>query len=95
MAIHGYAAHAANEALCPVEYELGPLGRHEIDVAITHCGVCHCDLHLIDDDWGVSRYPFVAGHEIVNTVMARGADVADLEIGQRVGVGWQCGSCMA
>jgi uncharacterized zinc-type alcohol dehydrogenase-like protein len=81
------------KALEPFEYEPKELGPKDIEIAITHCGVCHTDVHLIDNDWGISSYPLVPGHEIVGTVSALGSDVAGLEIGQRVGVGGQAGSC--
>lgn len=94
MAVQAYAAHAAGESLRPFTYEPAPLRPHEIEVAITHCGLCHSDLHLIDDDWGDSEFPLVPGHEIVGTVSALGEYAAGFESGQRVGIGWQCGSCM-
>ncbi|MGZ3461496.1 MAG: NAD(P)-dependent alcohol dehydrogenase, partial [Archangium sp.] len=56
-------------------------------------GICHSDLHLVNDDWKLSRYPLVPGHEIVGTVAQVGAEVKGLAPGQRVGVGWQSGSC--
>jgi uncharacterized zinc-type alcohol dehydrogenase-like protein len=50
-------------------------------------------LHCIDNDWKVSRYPLVPGHEIVGEVVEIGNAVENLKIGQRVGVSWQCASC--
>jgi uncharacterized zinc-type alcohol dehydrogenase-like protein len=55
--------------------------------------VCRSDIHLIDNDWGNSKYPFVPGHEIVGTVSAVGEDVKDRTAGERVGIGWQADSC--
>jgi uncharacterized zinc-type alcohol dehydrogenase-like protein len=55
--------------------------------------VCHSDVHLIDNDWGISKYPFIPGHEIIGTVVAVGSDVKDRTMGERVGVGWQADSC--
>ncbi len=81
--------------LVPHAYEPAPLGPYDVEIAITHCGICHSDIHLIDDDWAMSKYPLVPGHEIVGTVWAAGAEVAGLTIGERVGVGWQAGSCFA
>jgi alcohol/geraniol dehydrogenase (NADP+) len=91
--IQGFAAHAAGAELLPLKYDPGKLGAHEVEIEITHCGVCHSDLHLIANDWGVSQYPFIPGHEIVGTVAALGAEVRSLELGQRVGLGWQSNSC--
>jgi uncharacterized zinc-type alcohol dehydrogenase-like protein len=55
--------------------------------------VCHSDLHLIANDWGISQYPFIPGHEIIGAVAALGTEVRSLELGQRVGLGWQSNSC--
>jgi len=66
----------------------------EIEISITHCGVCHSDLHLIDNDWSVSAYPLVPGHEIVGHVSAVGSEVS-YRVGDRVGVGWQRSACHA
>jgi uncharacterized zinc-type alcohol dehydrogenase-like protein len=91
--IQGLAAHAAGAELLPFKYDPGELGPHEVEIEITHCGVCHSDIHLISNDWGISQYPFIPGHEIVGTIAAAGAEVKTLELGQRVGLGWQSNSC--
>ncbi len=91
--IQGLAAHAAGAELLPYRYDPGKLGAQEVEIAITHCGICHSDLHLICNDWGISHYPFIPGHEIVGTVAAVGSDVRSLQVGQRVGLGWQSNSC--
>ena len=89
----GLAAHAAGAELLTLRYDPGKLGGQEVEVAITHCGVSHSDIHLVSNDWGISHYPFIPGHEIVGTVAAVGSDVRSLQIGQRVGLGWQSNSC--
>jgi uncharacterized zinc-type alcohol dehydrogenase-like protein len=93
MAINAYAVLSAKGLLEPFSYEPGVLGRNEVEIAVTHCGICHSDLSMINNEWGMSQYPLVPGHEVVGTVAAKGDEVAELEIGQRVGLGWQCGSC--
>jgi uncharacterized zinc-type alcohol dehydrogenase-like protein len=93
--IQGLAAHAAGAELLPFRYDPGILGPQEVEIGITHCGICHSDLHLIANDWGISQYPFIPGHEIVGAVTAVGADVQSLAVGQRVGLGWQSNSCGA
>src|SRR3954468_16328135 len=94
MAVKAYAAKAAKGKLEPFEYEPGPLGPGEVEVRVSHCGICHSDLAMIDNDWGWSRYPLVPGHEVVGTVAAVGEGVGDrLAVGTGVGVGWRCGSC--
>jgi len=93
MTIHAQAAKAARQALAPFEYDPGPLGDHEVEVAVTHCGICHSDLSMLDNEWGMTAYPFVPGHEVVGTIAALGKGVTTLKPGQRVGVGWLCGAC--
>jgi uncharacterized zinc-type alcohol dehydrogenase-like protein len=91
--IRGLAVHAAGAELLPYRYDPGELGPLEVEIAVTHCGVCHSDLHLISNDWGTSHYPFIPGHEIVGTVAGMGSAVRTLKLGQRVGLGWQSNSC--
>ncbi|WNV86879.1 NAD(P)-dependent alcohol dehydrogenase [Umezawaea sp. Da 62-37] len=97
MKVHAYVADSAGARLRSHEYEAGPLGPNEVDVRVTHCGICHTDIGAIDDEWGFGRFPVVAGHETVGTVVATG-DAVDrdlLPIGLRVGVGAIAGSCSA
>lgn len=93
--INAYAAMHAGTSLEPFQYAPNELGPMEVEIEISHCGVCHSDLHLIDNDWGVSSYPLVPGHEIVGMVSRVGVAATLLSTGQRVGVGWLAGSCMA
>jgi uncharacterized zinc-type alcohol dehydrogenase-like protein len=91
--IRGLATHAAGAQLLPYKYSVEELGPQEVEVKITHCGVCHSDVHLINNDWGLSKYPFIPGHEIVGTVTGVGSGVTDRKLGERVGIGWQADSC--
>ena len=91
--IQGSAAHAAGAQLLPFHYSPGQLGPFDVEVRVSHCGVCHSDIHLIDNDWGISRYPLVPGHEIIGTVVNLGSAVHGPTLGQRVGIGWQADSC--
>jgi uncharacterized zinc-type alcohol dehydrogenase-like protein len=91
--IQGLAAHAAGAELLPYKYDPGKIGAQEVEIAVSHCGVCHSDLHLISNDWGISQYPFIPGHEVIGKVTAVGSDVKQLTVGQRVGLGWQSNSC--
>ncbi|WP_433983045.1 NAD(P)-dependent alcohol dehydrogenase [Tunturiibacter empetritectus] len=91
--IHGLAVHAAGAHLLAYKYDPGALQANEVEVKISHCGVCHSDVYLIDNDWGISKYPFIPGHEIVGTVVGVGSGVKDRAMGERVGIGWQADSC--
>lgn len=92
--IKAYAATAAKSPLTPFEYTPGPLGDEQVDIAVTYCGVCHSDLSMLDNDWGMSVYPLVGGHEVVGKIVAVGSQVKHLKAGQTVGLGWYSGSCM-
>ncbi len=90
---HGLAAHAAGAQLLSYKYDSGELAPDDVSVKISHCGVCHSDLHLVNNDWGISKYPFIPGHEIVGTIVEVGSAVLDRKLGERVGIGWQADSC--
>lgn len=85
---HALAARAASEPLEPFDYEPKPLGADDVEIEVSHCGICHSDVHLVDGEWG-DVFPLVPGHEIVGTVV----DGSGFDPGTRVGVGWQCNSC--
>jgi len=95
-----YVALKARERLQYWEYEPSPLGKKEIEIRVTHNGLCHTDIHMRDNDWGVSSYPLVAGHEVVGIVTQVGEDVTSFTTGDRVGFGWirdacrQCDHCL-
>lgn len=91
--VHAFASLKAGGPLEPWNYETADLAANEVDIDVTHCGVCHTDLHLMDNDFGITTYPFVPGHEAVGVVKAIGRGVTHLALGQRVGVGWQRGTC--
>jgi uncharacterized zinc-type alcohol dehydrogenase-like protein len=91
--VSGYAAKAVGQPLEPFEYRSPEVGENDVRVSVTHCGVCHTDIHAIDNYYGVVDFPLVPGHEIVGYVSAVGAAVSGLVIGDRVGIGWQGRSC--
>src|SRR5437868_13490420 len=74
--------------------DLGQLGAEEVEVAVEHCGLCHSDVSVLNNEWGISQFPAVLGHEVTGRIMAVGPNTKRLELGQRVGVGWDSGSDM-
>ncbi|MGV7221734.1 MAG: NADPH-dependent aldehyde reductase Ahr [Nitrospinales bacterium] len=90
----GYSAKKAGGELKPFEYELGKLGPDEVQIKVQHCGICHSDQSMLNNDWGITQYPFVPGHEIVGVIEEIGELVKNRTVGQRVGVGWHAGTCM-
>jgi uncharacterized zinc-type alcohol dehydrogenase-like protein len=93
--IKALAAVSPRAPLTSFEYEPALLGDEQVEIAVAHCGICHSDLSMIDNEWGMSRYPLVAGHEVVGKITAVGAHAKSLKVGQTVGLGWFAGSCMA
>ncbi len=93
-AIQGYAAKGIGQELEPFSYEIPELKDNEVRVSVTHCGLCYSDIYAIDDQFGITSYPFVPGHEIVGNVSELGPSVTGLSKGDRVGIGWQGRSCM-
>ncbi|USE34789.1 NAD(P)-dependent alcohol dehydrogenase [Endozoicomonas sp. SCSIO W0465] len=91
--IQAYAATSAGTALQPFEYDPGELAPDEVEIDVHGCGICHSDLSVWRNEWGISTFPFVGGHEVAGTISARGEQVAHLNIGDRVGLGWHSGYC--
>jgi alcohol/geraniol dehydrogenase (NADP+) len=90
-----YAASKPGGPLEPFRFDPETLGPEEVEVAVTHCGLCYSDLSMLNNDWGMTKYPFVPGHEAVGTIVALGENTKGLKMGQRVGVGWSASSCLS
>ena len=88
-----YAALAVAENLVPWNFERRVPGPHDVLIEIKYCGVCHTDLHFVRNDWGMSIYPMVPGHEIVGKVKQIGDHVKKFKVGDTVGVGCLVNSC--
>ena len=89
-----WVARTAKGPMALEDVELGPLGDEEVEIAVEHCGLCHSDLSMRNNDWGLSSYPAILGHEVIGVVTALGPQAKGRRLGQRVGLGWICGSCM-
>ena len=89
MIFHAYAASGAKTELKPFEYEVGVLAGNEVQIKVETCGICHSDLSMLDNDWGISTFPLVPGHEVVGIIESVGEQVKHLKVGQRVGVGFR------
>ncbi|MBO9565290.1 MAG: NAD(P)-dependent alcohol dehydrogenase [Niastella sp.] len=76
----------------PFYYEK-EVGRNDALVKITHCSIARGDIQFMNDDWGDTNFPVVTGHEIVGVVEEIGANVTDLQVGDRVGIGYQQEAC--
>ena len=92
--IDAWVANAAKQKLSRQQVDLGPLGAEEVEVAVEHCGLCHSDLSVLNNDWGMSSYPALLGHEVVGKVVAVGSGAKRAKVGDHVGIGWTAESCM-
>ena len=92
--IKAYAALEPGGKLQPFEYDPGVLKKNHVEIDVEHCGICHSDLSMINNEWGFTQYPLVPGHEVVGIISQIGEDVTNVQIGQRVGLGWHSGYCM-
>ena len=88
-----YAAHSSTDALKLLEIKRRSVGFCDVAIDILYCGVCHSDLHQVRNEWGVTVYPIVPGHEIVGKVVSVGDKVREYQVGDLVGVGCMVDSC--
>ena len=89
----GYAAKEAKASLTPFSFERRDLFDHDVMIDIQYCGICHTDIHQVNNEWGRSMYPMVPGHEIVGNVSHVGSQVTRFKAGDKVGVGCFVDSC--
>ncbi len=89
-----WVARGAKQPMMLESVDLGPIGAEDVEVAVEYCGLCHSDVSILENDWGISQYPAILGHEVVGRITALGSNAKGLKVGQRVGVGWDSGSCM-
>ncbi|WP_343550832.1 NAD(P)-dependent alcohol dehydrogenase [Pantoea sp.] len=89
----GYAAQTATAPLAPMAFNRRSPRPDDVAIEILYCGVCHSDIHLARNEWGMSVYPLMPGHEIVGTVTEVGEKVTKHKVGDLVGVGCMVDSC--
>jgi alcohol/geraniol dehydrogenase (NADP+) len=92
--VRAWASPGPRQLLTPWQYDPGPLAAEEVEVEVEHCGLCYSDVSVLTNEWRSTRYPCVAGHEVIGRVVALGPQAKGLALGQRVGIGWTASSCM-
>ncbi|WP_411825342.1 NADPH-dependent aldehyde reductase Ahr [Luteolibacter sp. AS25] len=92
---HAWAVKEKGGKLEEFEFDPGPLKPEQVQVSVESCGICHSDLSMIDNDWGMTEYPLVPGHEAIGIIEKVGEQVKGLSVGDRVGLGWIAGSCLS
>jgi uncharacterized zinc-type alcohol dehydrogenase-like protein len=91
--VKAFAAQSNTSPLTPYTIERREPKPHDVQIQILFCGVCHSDLHFAKNDWGMSVYPLVPGHEIVGKVTAVGDHVKKFKVGDLAGIGCLVDSC--
>jgi uncharacterized zinc-type alcohol dehydrogenase-like protein len=92
--IHALATKEAHGKLAPFSYDAGSLGPDQVEIDVHYCGICHSDMSMLNNEWHMTQFPFVPGHEAVGTISALGDRAQNLRLGQKVGLGWNAGSCL-
>jgi uncharacterized zinc-type alcohol dehydrogenase-like protein len=94
--INAFGTAAADKPLQSIQIRRRAVGPHDVEMDILYCGICHSDLHQVKNDFGVTAYPIVPGHEIVGRVTAVGDHVTGFKVGELAAVGCivdSCGHC--
>ncbi|CAL0331559.1 unnamed protein product [Lupinus luteus] len=89
----GWAARDTSGILSPFKFSRRETGEKDVAFKVLYCGICHSDLHMVKNEWAVSTYPLVPGHEIAGIVTDVGSKVQKFKVGDKVGVGCLVGSC--
>ena len=93
MAITVWQASEAGAKLQAAERPLLEPAANELVLEVLHCGLCHSDLSMLNNHWGITSYPLIPGHEVVGRVVSVGSAVNPDVIGELRGLGWISGSC--
>ena len=92
-ATKAFAAQSPTSGMAPHTIDRRDPRPDDVAIEIDYCGVCHTDIHFAQNDWGITEYPVVPGHEIVGRVTAVGPEVKSFNVGDVVGVGCMVDSC--
>lgn len=93
MPTRAYAAQSETTPLGPFSIERREPTAQDVEIEILYCGVCHSDLHFVRNEWGMTTYPVVPGHEILGRVTRVGSGVTKFKAGDLAAVGCMVDSC--
>ncbi|MFV0481793.1 MAG: NAD(P)-dependent alcohol dehydrogenase [Campylobacteraceae bacterium] len=91
--VKAYGTYAADKKLEKFEIKRRVATSNDVEIEILYCGICHSDLHQAHNDWGMTTYPLVPGHEIVGRVSSVGDKVTKFKVGDLAAVGCMVDSC--
>ena len=91
--VRAYGAQSETSGVAPLPIQRRSLRPDDVAIDIDFCGICHTDIHFVENDWDMTEYPVVPGHEIIGTVSAVGSAVTGYSPGDRVGIGCMVDSC--
>jgi alcohol/geraniol dehydrogenase (NADP+) len=83
--VHALSAKQARGRLEPFSYDPGPLRDEQVEIKVQYCGICHSDLSMLNNEWGMTQFPFVPGHEAIGKVVALGAKAKIVKLGETWG----------
>ncbi|KAH9693503.1 putative cinnamyl alcohol dehydrogenase 6 [Citrus sinensis] len=90
----GWAAHDPSGKITPYIFKRRENGVNDVTIKILYCGICHTDIHHVKNDWGITMYPVVPGHEITGIITKVGSNVKNFKVGDRAAVGCLAAACM-
>lgn len=91
--VKAYGTQSPEADLKELQIDRREVLSKDIEIDILYCGVCHSDLHFARNDWGMTQYPVVPGHEIVGKITKVGDVVSKHKVGDIVAVGCLVDSC--
>ncbi|TXG52011.1 hypothetical protein EZV62_021180 [Acer yangbiense] len=92
--VAGWAAHDSSGKITSYIFKRRENGVDDVTIKVMYCGICHTDLHHVRNDWGITMYPVVPGHEITGMITKVGSNVENFKVGDKVGVGCLAASCL-
>ncbi len=93
MNVRGLAALSKGAPLTSYSFTRREMLPHDVAMEIKYAGICHSDIHQVNEEWGAARFPMVPGHEIAGVVTAIGGSVSKFAVGDLIGVGVFIDSC--
>ncbi|KAI5666894.1 hypothetical protein M9H77_16747 [Catharanthus roseus] len=89
----GLAARDSSGVFTPFNFSRRATGEHDVQLKVLYCGVCNFDNEMRRNKFGMTKFPYVFGHEIVGEVTEVGCKVQKFKTGDKVGVSFIIDTC--